>query len=439
MHRRLIVAGAVAAAVAAGLGIVACTDRREPVPAAPSFSNGPGTDPTSCDFSNVTSLVIAYFPGGQRQNTVKDLVTAMDAADDFSATARDRAFDIMTHIDTVVTNGTAGDPATGSNLVNALIYCMYAPTVAAELAHRPETFPEDFTVELDPDLHGAFGVRGGATDPLSAPVLSRPLATAFSGVSTGGDSNWVTTVIGNASPERVLFYGRPVPDSADQYEWKTLPHDATFDPAIVVGFCLDDFAYPTSMVEMRPGGVLAFQGVEFLPAGCSNTALLRSGWQGTLASLARFGAELFGPRPLWATIVSPGGLGGTTGGIGSKFKPRDLQGTGGVTLTFTQEPPGILKVNETFTVQVRATTGTTNVAGVSVKLGAFNNNGTPVVLTAVKNPVVTDAFGLATFTLSLNKTGAYVLRTTSESEVVGRTTITITPAQSRKFNVKPAK
>jgi len=83
-------------------------------------------------------------------------------------------------------------------------------------------------------------------------------------------------------------------------------------------------------------------------------------------------------------------------------------------------------------------TGTTTVAGMSVMLGAFNNNGQTVVLYGA-GPVTTDALGLATFKLSLNKTGAYVLRTTNESTVLGRTGITVTGAESRKFNVKPAK
>jgi hypothetical protein len=416
--------------------MVACTDGPARVPAAPSFSTGPGDPPTSCDFSNINSLVIAYFPGGPRQNTVKDLVTAMDVAADFGATARDRAFDIMTHMDTVVTSD-AGDPAAGSNLINALIYCMYDPDVPAEVLHRPATFPDDFTVELDPVQHGGFGVRGGTADPASAPVLSRPLATAFSGVSAGGPSpNWVTTSIGNASPERVLVYGRPVPGEPEQYEWKTLPHDATFNPAVVVGFCLDDIVFPTSMVEMQPGGVLAFQGVEFLPAGCSNTASVRRGWEANLASLARFGAELFGPRPLWATVVSPGGLGGSTGGIRSKFKPRDLAATGGVTLTF-DGPPANVKLNTPFTVTVTATNGTAPVGGVQITLAAFNNNGDPVVLGG-GGPDTTDAFGVITFTLSLNKTGAYILKPAPApaSIVLGRAQITIT-GQSKKFNVKP--
>jgi hypothetical protein len=437
MNRRWIVAGAVATAVAAGLGMVACTDRPARVPAAPSFSTGPGDPPTTCDFSNITSLVIAYFPGGTRQNTVKDLVTAMDGAADFSSPARGFAFDIMTHMDSIVTDGTAGDAAKGSDLVNALIYCMYDPNIPAEVAHRPEVFPDTFTVELDPAEHGAFSVRGGTNDA-DAPVINR--VTAFSGVSAGGTSpSWVSTVIGNASPERVLVYGRPVPGEPEQYEWKTLPHDASFNPGVVVGFCLDDIAFPTSMVEMQPGGVLAFQGVEFLPAGCSNTASLRRGWEANLASLARFGAELFGPRPLWATVVSPGGLGGTAGGIRSKFKPRDLGATGGVTLTFDGPTPAIPQLNQPFTVVVTARNGTTPVGGVQITLAAFNNNGDPVQLSG-GGPDTTDEFGVITFTLRLNKTGAYILKPAPQpaSIVLGRAGITIT-GQSKKFNVKPAK
>jgi len=436
MSRRTIVL----LAVAAGLGVVACSERQERLPAAPSFH---GTTlphpPTGCNISNLKTLVLEYFPS-PRRFVVKDLVTDMDNAADFSPAARAKAFDIMAHVDTVVSANTAvGTPATGSNLVNGLIFCMYDPNVPAELAHRPTTFPEDFNTELTFGLHGAFGVRGGTSDPASAPVLSRPLATAFSGVAPGGTlPSWVATVIGNASPERVLIYGRPVPGESDHYEWKTLPHDATFNPGVVVGLCLDDVTFPTSMVEMQNAGVLPFQAVTFLPTGCSNTALLESGWGRTLASVARFGAELFGPRPLWATTtVSPGGLGGSAGGIRSEFGPLDLTATaGGVTLTFILQPPATVKVNQQFTVKVRATSGTSTVGGVSVNLEQFNDNGVPAILTG-PNPVVTDESGVATFILSLNKPGAYRLQTTSQTTVVGRPAIAVTGTQSQKFNVKP--
>jgi len=434
MSRRTIVL----LAVAAGLGVVACSEPQERLPAAPSFH---GTTlpppPTGCNFSNINTLVLAYFPS-PRRFVVKDLVTDMDNAANFSLAARGKAFDIMAHIDTVVSANTAvGTPATGSNLVNSLIFCMYDPNVPAELAHRPTTFPEDFTTELTFGLHGAFGVRGGASDPASAPVLSRPLATAFSGVAPGGTlPDWVATVIDNASPERVLFYGRPVPGEPDHYEWKTLPHDAAFNPGVVVGLCLDDGTFPTSMV-VENTAVLPFQAVTFLPTGCSNTALLESGGGSSLAGIARFGAELFGPRPLWAaTTVSPGGLGGSTGGIGSEFGPLDLSETGGVTLAFIQQPPATVKVDQQFTVTVKATTSGAAVGGVSVKLEQFNDNGVPAVLTG-PNPVVTDESGVATFILSLNKPGAYRLQTTTQTTVVGRPAIAVTGTQSQRFNVKP--
>jgi len=428
------------ATIALGLGVAACSERQERMPAAPNFSGGPPPAPTGCSFANIRNLVDAYF-SSPRRTVVRNLVTAMDNATDFSAAARDKAFDIMTHIDAVVTNGTAGAPATGSNLVNALIFCMYNPSVPAELAHRPATFPEAFTVELTPSLHGAFSVRGGGSDPTAAPVLSRPLATAFSGVAPGGTSpSSVATVIGNASPARVLVYGRPVPGvgNEDHYEWKTLPHDATFAPAVVVGFCLEDVTFPTSMVQMENVGVLAFQAVTFLPTVCSTPALRMSGWERSLASVARFGAELFGPRPLWATTtVSPGGLGGSTGGIRSEFEPLDLQTTaGGVTLTVTQQPPATVKVNQEFTVTIRATSGTTTVGGVSVTLEQFNDNGVPAVLSGT-NPVTTNESGVATFSLSLNKPGAYRLRTTSATTVLGRSAISVAGTETQKFNVKP--
>ncbi|MGH7674677.1 MAG: hypothetical protein ACREMV_05335, partial [Gemmatimonadales bacterium] len=179
--------------------------------------------------------------------------------------------------------------------------------------------------------------------------------------------------------------------------------------------------------------------VTFLPTVCSNTALLESAWERSLARAARFTAEMFGPRPLWATTtVALGvGLGGTGGGLRSEFGPLDLTATGGgVTLTVIQQPPATVKTNQLFTVKVRATSGSTTVGGVSVQLEQFNDNGVPAVLTG-PNPVVTDESGVATFTLSLNKPGAYKLRSTSQTTVLGRPAIAVAGTETRKFNVKP--
>ncbi len=422
--------------LAAGLGAVACSERERRLPAEPSFHSM--TTSGGCDFNAIRPLLTTVFALPADRRAVAGLLVQMQQAGQFTLTARERAFDILAVLEDAVAAGNVGN---GSDFINGLIRCMYDPYVPAELAHRPVQFPEDFTVELDFDQHGAFGVRGGSSDPTGDPVLSRPVATAFSGVQAGGTTpNWVTTVITNASPERVLVYGRPVPgdSNGNHYEWKTLPHDATFNPPIVVGLCLEDTDFPTSMVEMENTGVLPFNAVAFLPVGCSNVAMLESGWGQSLASrLARFGSELFGPRPLWATTtVSPGGLGGSTGGIRSDFGPLDLEAAGGVTLTVTQPPPANVKVNQQFTVRIRATTGTSTVGGVSIKLEQFNNNGSKVVLSGT-NPVVTGEDGVATFTLSLNKPGAYRLRTTSATTVLGRSAISVAGTETQKFNVKP--
>jgi len=416
------------------LAAIACSDQRQPLPAAPSYHTITSTS-SGCDFVHVHDLVEAYFG---EESVVDDLVTAMEDSVPFSPGARNQAFNIMSHIDAAVTASTEADPADGSDLVNHLILCMFNPSVPADLASFPATFPEDFTDELTPSEHGAFSVRGGTPDPLTAAVLSRPVADAFSGVGPGGTSNWQTTVIGSASPERVLIYGQPGTTSPQHYEWKVVPRSATFAPGVVVGLCLEESDFPTSMVEEENVGALAFKTETFLPAGCSDMALLESGLGFTLASrLARFGAEVFGPRALWATTtVSPGGLGGSTGGIRSEFGPLDLSETGGVTLTVIQQPPATVKVGQTFIVKVKATSGGTAVGGVSVKLESFNNNGAKVVLSGT-NPVVTGEDGVAMFTLTLNKPGAYRLRTTSLTTVLGRPAITVSQVTSVKFNVKP--
>ena len=156
----------------------------------------------------------------------------------------------------------------------------------------------------------------------------------------------------------------------------------------------------------------------------------------------QFASRLLGVRPLWAaTVVNPGGLGGSTGGIGSLFSPQDLQasggGTGGVVLTFTLEPTDGRAGEVLTAVRVTATSGGTPVGGVQISLTAVTNNGTPVILSGTST-LTTPNSGVVTFTgLSINKPGGY--RYLAGGAVVGRAAITVTGDESLRFNVRPPK
>jgi hypothetical protein len=360
----------------------------------------------------------------------------MSGAASFSTAAKGLGFDIMAHIDTVVTNNTAGTPSDGSDLVNHLILCMYNPT--SEVAAYPVTFPEDFTIPLTPAAHGAFKVKppSSANTTDAAPVLSRPVTAPFSGVglSTG---TWSGALSGN-TPPRVLIYGSPVSSSATSYDWKTLPHASTFSPPVIVGLCIDPTVATTTLVNDEHVGLLPFADAPFLvPSTCSpSTALFDAGGPAMFAQrLLRMGASLFGPQALWAAVLNPGGTGGTRGTLKTVYGPKVVAN---VTLTFVQQPTST-KVNTVISpaVTIRATdAGGATVPNVTITVGAVNNNGTPLVVGGTTTQT-TDATGVATYNdLSENKAGGSRLIVINAS-VGGRPAITVSKPASAKFNIAP--
>jgi hypothetical protein len=294
-------------------------------------------------------------------------------------------FDIMAQIEGAVNDGTSGDPAVGSDLINHLLLCMYNPS--SEAASYPETFPEDFTVSLTAAAHGAFGERSG---PSVAAVLSRPFSATYTGIAPPeGSTSWGVT----NSPARVVLYGRPAPvtpDDQQTYDWRSIPHNATFSPNIIIGFCVDQIANPTTMVLEQGVAVLAFADAYFLHPGaggnCSSSGL--GLLQGTnpfqLAHrLFRFGTALLTPRPLMATVLTSGS-GGTKSKCCSKVSPQNVPG---VTLDVkpsvngTPSVPTTLKVNtQKFPLTVTTNSGNTPVNGVKITLSTGTNNGTPTTI-----------------------------------------------------------
>lgn len=415
----------------AGLLAVGCAEGREPLPAAPLAAVS-GGEVGVCGFISLSGFMQSYFRNnGAYRELGGVLINQMKAAGAGSTVARDKGFDLLVLVANTVTAGNGGPLADGNAVVNGTIACMFA-----DAADRPITFPEDFTAALDPGVHGAFAVRGGTNDPASDPVYARPgLPLTFSGVAPQSGETWPATLSGNPAPSRLLLYGRPGSDPSS-YDWKVVPRSATFVPPVIVGLCIDPNAATTSMLQEEHVGFLSFADAYFLnELTCSPVAFTR--W-----NPLRFASSLLGVRPLWAaTVVNPGGLGGSTGGIGSLFSSHDLQassgGTGGVVLTFTLEPTDG-RADQTLTaVRVTATSGGTPVGGVQISLAAVTNNGTPVILSGTST-LITPNSGVVTFTdLSINKPGGYHYLATGG--VVGRPAITVTGDASIRFNVRPPK
>ena len=413
--------GAVLAMV--GAIVVGCGERQGANPAGPVADVASLTTVPPCDLNAMNPLVSHYFSATDAK-TARDLITALEAAGAGTATARDRGYDVMALIAATAQAGTGGSPQAASDLMNELTKCMFT-----DVAEFPATFPEDYTVAVNTAMAGGLGVRGGAADPAFDAVVSRDL---FSGIAPPSGVTWATMLSDNPAPSRLLVYGRPGA-IAQHYDWKVLPRNATFNPHAIVGVCVDVNAATTSMLNEEHVGILTFADAYFLnPATCSSFSLASPSWGERLASL-------FLPKSLNASAaLNPGGIGGSTGGIGSDFGLNDVPA---VTLTFTVQPPATVAVGQQFSVQVRATdpvTGAT-VGGVRITIFAQNNNGIPKEMLGTTTQTTSNS-GVATFadlSFSPGSTGGY--RLLASGSVNGRDAIGVNEAISTKVNAKPAK
>lgn len=417
------------------VGVMACGDNSQPSLPGPRMQAAAPSSALTCNFRTLSQLATHYFSGPEAK-VVRGLIGDMQTAGAFTATAQNRGFDVMTHIAANITAGNA-DATDASSLTNGLLACMYNNP-----ADLPATFPEDFSIPTTPALHGAYAVRGGATDPDTAVVFSRPLASPFSGIAPPGAATCVGCLGSTTWPvmlggTRALVYGLPG-STSKTYDWRIVPRSATFTPPAVVGVCVDPFAQTTSLVHEQNVGLLPFVNALFMNLGtCSPVATASTAGPLQFArGIVRRGLDLFGPRTLSASgSVFIDGLGGTTGGIHSEFGEEK---TDTVTVTFTVQPSDV-RVNQIIAppVVIQATHASTGaaVANVSISLAAFNNNGTPAVLLGTLTQV-TNAAGFATFAdLSETKTGGYLL--TASGSVGGRPAIFVLPVSSTRFNVRP--
>lgn len=417
--KRWMIGGVVLGVVAT---LTACAERPNDALSGPAATFSLQAVP-ACDLSGTNQPVSRYF-GSTDAKTARTLIDQIGSAGAGSVTARERGFDLIALIAANAAAGTGGDASAASTLINKVTPCMFR-----DLAELPENFPEDYTVAVTTAAAGGLAVRGGTTD-LTGPVLSRG---GFSGVAPQPGVTWATTLSGNAAPARLVLYGRPG-STQKSYDWKVLPRNAAFNPPVIVGVCVDLDVAVTSMLHEEHVGVLAFAEATFLDPATCPTVSSRSGASYWTRQLA----QVFLPRPLSASTVGVrGGVGGSTGGIGSEFSSNDIPN---VNVTFTIQPPATVTVGETFSVQVRATDPTTgaNLGGAQLAIIAVNNNGTPKELIGA-TPQTTKNDGLATFSgLSFSPSSTGGFRLVVGGGVLGRPSITVGQATSTKVNAKPA-
>lgn len=434
--RVAVVLGAVA------IGAVACGEQQSESPAravAPSLQAvAPPAGTPVCSFNTLTQLANSYFTVNDTAQLVRSLVRDMKSAGANTVTARSIGFDVMGHMAANI--GLNPDFQTGSDLANGLLACMIS-----DAAQLPAAFPEDFTIALNPNANGAFAVRGGANDP-DGPVLAR--LNSFSGIAPSAGT-W-TAAISGVDPARVLFYGKPVSQSPQHYDWREVPRTTTFDPPLVVAVCVDPFSDDRLMLRKNDA-----EGIAYLPfvdagflvpgeCGSTNVGLSGSWLNGSVAGrLLRFGSALLSPRPLQAErLFNPGGLGGATGGVRTEYGP-DIVDT--VTLTFLIQPhdarvctAGPCAGDSTFSpVTILATRKGYPVGGVRIDVEGVNNNGTGADILGT-HPLVSGEDGTVTFTdLGQVKPGGYTLLTQAELVVQRSTLIVIPHVTSEHFNIRP--
>jgi hypothetical protein len=429
----------------AALIAIGCSEKETAPLTGPDLHTGL-TLSSGCDFSHLGQLANSFLKPPAQQ-TAKNKVDEMAAAGAYSLTAKNDGFDIMALMEGAVNDGTAGDPTVGSELMNHLLLCMYNP--ATEAASYPASFPDTFTVALTPSLTGAFGHRSSGTTPVYA--RSAGFTLGFSGIAPAG--NWGVV----QAPARVVLYGRPATTStgafiSQTYDWRTIPRNATFSPNIVIAVCIDAAATSNStlMLNEQGVGILSFVDAAFLdPVSCSptTTALLDGSSPFQLARrLVRFGTGLLTPRPLMATALSPGGIGGSNSRCCSKVGPTNVPSVA-LALSNVTTP---VKVNSgRFSLTATTTSGTDLVNGTKVTLATSTNNGTPMNI-RVADPTASCSSGTPPQGITgtgTNATGTYVFTNlcftnTGNVFIVGTANVEArsdTPATklSNKINVKP--
>ena len=414
---------ALALAVCTAIAAVSCRDSVV-VPAAPTFARQ--GDPLACDINEAQRAAGSYFSGEARKQA-RTIITLIGNAPR-TAAARGYGFDVMAMVAQAVAGGTGGSPASGSELTNELILCMFNP--AGGPLEFPAVFPVDFVPSLDPVVNGGYAVVGPTAD--ATPVLARG-ALPPSGIAPPPGFTW-----GSILTERILIYGHPI--SAGAYDWSTIRPGADFvGPGALVGLCINA---GNLMVHEEHVGLLVYQDAYFLPLACETGAFAPEG-RGLFASLGRLATAVLLPKPAHAAVLlNPGGVGGLAGGLRSIFSSEEIEVVNAIFLTqpLDASAGAPIPTSPDGGIVVRALTGGLTVPGATLSLGSSDNNGQPAALSCPSLPggvctAVTNGAGEASFGHPVQvKTGGYRLVVTGG--VTGRT-IVVTAGESDRFNVRP--
>jgi hypothetical protein len=419
-----------------GLLAVACSDRSSPVdpdgiatPEAASFAHGPACDLTQ----GIRSDVRDYFPNGSTERRVasdkaQDLQKACNAGNEDEVVRL--ATDLLDMIETLLNDGKGGSATVGSRLANRLLACWDS---LCSSAHVPD--PElELVGPMSP--YGLFAVRGKDR----VPAVARG---AFPFTDVEGEENralWGVEVKGDWSKimgaTQVLVYGhraggadqdvKDTPFGGVAFEIKRFPDEGPFNGVelVQVGLCLARGITPSSDVlqerVQRNSTILTPHDPGFCNA-LQSSLLSRAG--STIASIASYARSFFA-EPLLAAIrrTTVSGVGGSPFTF-SEFTAVFADPNG--SLELVKPPPSVVVVGDPFSIEIQALSGGgTPIERVVVTLAVDGNSGAPGGATLTLHPngetgtsvqLETDEEdGKATFNVSVNKPGGYVLCATGD-------------------------
>ena len=170
----------------------------QPSPAAPvdvlsSAKPAPSSD-FDCVFSGNPSLsnsANSYFTTNDDRRAAADLISAMQAAREAENTtlAREHGFALLTMVGQVSRGTVPVDRTAGDLLTKQAFNCMYETggADAASFEDWPNDPHYDFETALDANNGGAYFVRGGESDPATAPAVGNIAALNTSVDPAGGN------------------------------------------------------------------------------------------------------------------------------------------------------------------------------------------------------------------------------------------------------------
>lgn len=443
---------------AGALILVACADDTgQLTPPGPQFAGGP--DP-SCNFKAAIAALKDYFPGSGKGSVqaqaldILDMAAAACEVPDAVGYASE-FFNMASFIEAALQAGSTGDPADGALLVWELLTIespaggpIFKPCGAADGVDCWTWDPDitDIQAELVAALSdgGAWAVVSGTgNDAVCSGHRSGPAGSGYEcdipDPSVTGDvwgANPMRTWNGTLAGRTSLLFGSELSATTSPtgeallaagvpaYTFNLIPHPEQFPAAdeMIVGLC--------STAIATEEGVIQREGTSLQPANldwCGNQSFTRS--EGSLfGRLARFGWELVDPtpRPLWAAALIRGSPGGAAGSF-SEFFAIDVNPDAFLVFVVppadaTENTPQditILARTDQFTPleQVLLTVYVKDQNGLIPSGGSLEGPGCDIGGNSCSLRTQGDEQGqpgTATFSLTLNKTGAYRFCVTGE-------------------------